>query len=852
MVAFFTKDDNRLTDKEKNEGEELNQPYEHYFIQRTYPDFSIDVDEFQRRIQKIRDTEMAKLTAKAEGGSNGFDVAWSLEGPTNIGGRINEVAVHPNNSQIIYAGLARGGVFKTTDGGANWFPIFDNQPFLSVGEITLDPSNPDIVYIGTGDENISISFNTGDGVWKSVDGGNNWQHLGLAEGKVVSTILVNPNNSNQIYVGCMGNPEVRDENRGLYRSNDGGTTWEKILYVDNDAGIIDIVMSPTDPQRLYAASWNRIRNLTESITQEQDSKIWRSSNGGNTWEELTVGLPGNYLSRIGLAISKQNPNKLYALYVSTNEDVENIYKTEDGGNTWFPTIEPGTLGNVLGNFGWYFGKIALHPNDDEQLYLLGVDGWRSYDGGGTWELFTPNWWTYEVHADKHDLTFIDDNSFLLATDGGLYRSDNEGFDWTDIDFIPNTQFYRIAVNPHMSGVYAGGAQDNGTTMGNANNMGNWPRIFGGDGFKPIFHPTDPDIFWVEMQSGNVSVTTDGGMEYMSFIDGIAEDDRRNWDTPYLLSKTNSFTTYYGTYRVYRNQNGAIPGWQIISPDLTDGNIYGDRFHSISTMDDSPLSDQILYVGTSDGNVWRTLDAGSTWDNITGNLPDRYVTSVLASSHQAGTVFVSISGYKGNGFEPHVFRSLNNGTTWQNINGNLPPIAVNDLLVLPEDTTDNTIFAATDAGVYATLNGGNSWQRIGSNMPFISVFDIDYDAPNKKLIAGTFARSILSFPLDSIINYESPSVSIQPAADNNAVSLSIYPNPASDYLAINMSHNGETNMPAPLMLTIYSTNGVLALQKQINTSSDLHNIYVGNLRKGMYLVQLTDAKNKYNSMKLLLK
>lgn len=837
-------------EEQKDEQKELSYPDEHFFAQRTYPDFTLDVAEFQKRIDDIRTAEIARTTAKSNGNSDGFLADWTVEGPGNIGGRINEVTVDPTNSNIIYAGLSRGGVFKTTDGGNTWFPIFDGQPFLSVGEITLDPVNPNIIYVGTGDENISASFSTGDGVWKSPDGGATWQHLGLQEGRVVSTILINPNNTNQIFVGCMGNPEQRDENRGLYRSDDGGSSWQKVLYIDNDAGIIDMVMSPSDAQVIYAASWNRIRNLTETITQEQDAKIWKSSDGGNNWVELTNGLPGNYLSRIGLTISKQNPNKLYAVYAGVDEQIENIYKTEDGGNTWYPTAPSGSLSNVTGGMGWFFGKIAVHPSDDEQLYLLGVEGWRSYDGGQNWSLFTPQWWLYEVHADKHDITFVDDNTFLLATDGGLYKTTDAGDSWEDIENITNTQFYRVAVNPFRPGFYAGGAQDNGTTMGNANDINNWPRIFGGDGFKPIFHPIDSTIFWVETQFGNLNVTTDGGDNYENFTDGIGQEDRINWDMPYMISKTDPYTLYCGTQYVYITQSGTTPNWQQISPDLTDGDIYGARFHTISTLDNSAFSDQILYVGTSDGNVWRTLNAGTTWDNVTGNLPERYVTCVLASPHQTNTVFVSISGYKGNAFEPHIFRSSNNGSNWQSIDGDLPPIAINDILVLPEDTTDNTIFAATDAGVFATFNGGTNWRRVGDNMPFVSIFDIDYDAENHKLIAGTFARSIQSFPLDSIVNYASLSVGFQQTVLPNNISLSVYPNPTCNYFTIK---NSEALLEKnnDLLLSIYTIDGKVLLQKPLKKSNDAANIYTGNLPKGMYMVDVSNQKQHYFTGKLLL-
>ena len=562
-------------------------PYEDFFLQKSFPDDAPNIDAIESAFRQIKQSELYR-NAPA-----GFDEPWITQGPGNIGARINTVAVHPLSEQIIYAGFSDGGVFKTTNGGQSWTPIFDEQNFLAIGDVVIDPHNSETIYVATGDHNISGFPFIGDGLYRSKDGGQTWQHLGLRDQRIISKVIIDPTNKDIIYAACMGLPFERNRDRGLYKSIDGGQSWEQVLFISEQTGVIDLIMDPNDSKTLYAAGWDRIRNNKESTVRGENADIYKTTDGGQTWQELYGNLPKGVNTRIGLANSKMNSNVLYAMYVDnelegdcegTGYNLKGIYKSIDFGATWTPIPTDlqanGLPCNALGGFGWYFGKLRVNPNDDNDLFLLGVDLWRTKDGGQSWFRATPNWWDYNVHADKHDLVFTAANNFLLATDGGLYKADINNENWEDLENIPATQFYRVAYNPNFPDWYYGGAQDNGTTGGNRLGINEWPRIYGSDGFQPVFHPTNPNKFYVETQRGGIRVTEDGGKNFRSATAGIDGEDSRNWDMPYLMSSHNPDVLYVGTDRVYRSETDTIPFWNPISERLTE-NENDFRDHNIS-------------------------------------------------------------------------------------------------------------------------------------------------------------------------------------------------------------------------------------------------------------------------------
>ncbi len=820
---------------EENEPEGV--PNEDFFLQRNYPETKFPLAAYEQAL------EMAQRENWLRSIPPGFNQPWVICGPNNVGARVNTIAVHPKDEKIIYAGYSAGGLYKTIDGGQNWLPLMEDQRFLAIGVIAIDPKNPEIVYVGTGDPNVTAYPFLGDGLYKTTDGGRTWQNLGLSETRIITSIVINPQNPQIINVGTLGLPFERNNQRGAYRSSDGGKTWRQTLFVSNQAGIIDIELDPSNPNVLYAASWDRIRTNKETVVVGPNAHVYKSTDGGINWLLLGGGLPTGPMSRIGLAIDPQQPQTVYALYSGADKRIDNIYRSRDGGQNWRAVIAWDSTGlgrDALGDMGWYFGKIVVNPVNSFEIYLLGVDLWRSRDGGKNWELGAPFWYKEDVHADKHALVYTPTGAIILGTDGGIYRSD-DGFSWTDIENIPTTQFYRVAYNPFQPNYYYGGTQDNGTLQGTASNQ-KWNRLYGGDGFQMVFDPINPRVFWVQSQYGSFQVTKDGGISYFTGKNGLNLSDRTNWDTPLIFSQTTPNTLYTGTYRVYRNSVNPQSNWQVISPDLTDGIIYESNFHTISTVNESPLDGNLLYAGTSDANVWRTDDGGKNWINITAGLPERYTTSVEPSPSDVNTIYVTQSGYRDNDFRPHIYKSSNRGRNWIAIASNLPPLAVNDLVVIP-NRRDSIIFAATDGGVFGTTNGGKEWNRLGVGMPIIAVYSLVYNPLRQELVAGTYGRSVQAYPLAGILNQQTTSTNLVAA---QTIDLQLYPVPVREELRINWEQ--KTLNGRQVKVRIFNALGQLAFTQQWETPLDLPlRAPTQGLPAGPYVLEWSDGQKTVSRM-----
>jgi photosystem II stability/assembly factor-like uncharacterized protein len=812
-------------------------PHELFYLDRNYPSDDVNPGLFQQRLAKA-----IQYDEHAGHSNRGLDHPWTLQGPGNIGGRVNAIAVHPADSDVILIGFSQGGIYRTVNAGLDWAPVFDDQASLSISHISFDPHDPKIVWASTGDVNISGYPFIGSGVYRSEDTGKTWQYSGLGNTGVLSKVMVDPNDQDIIYAGSMGFPSQKGNERGLFRTSDGGISWQKTLTIDDSTGIIDLVTDPFKAGRVYAAGWTRIRSSVITTNVTPGTCLYKSEDYGQTWINITNGLPTSNHSRTSIDIT--NDGTLFISYLGTveqgdcidyTESLLNVYKSFDSGLTWdtLPTAqEHGLPCDLFGQFGWYFEILKVNPQNPLDIFLLGVDIYRTLDGGLNWFEAAPPWWTYEVHADKHDLVFAHD-SIYLGTDGGAYKTDIDQLDqWVDIENIPATQFYRTTFNPHQTDQYYGGAQDNGTTGGNASAFNDWYRILGGDGFQPLFDPSDSFFIYAMTQNGNVYYSDNGGIGFDGLNEGLYGS--RYWDMPLVMSSQDPKILYCGGDRVFRiNMNDTLRVWTEISPDLTRGDsILGSRYPCITSIAQSSLDTLRLYAGTQDGFLWTTADGGITWTNITDGTPGFYVTSITCSTIHAEGVIATYSGYRDNDHQPYIYRSDNAGLLWQPIQSDLPMMGVNSLY-LPEGWNDTVLFAATDGGVYVSKDAGDHWERVGSNMPYMPVYDLDFNPDENTLIAATFSRGIMTFPMDELDL-------INGTHDVDAAQLehiTVYPTIANDFFSIDFSGselNGEE-----ATISLMTSNGIIAgiythrmesgnvkrIQREENMSPGLYVLYI---------------------------
>lgn len=724
------------------------QPWEAAVHKWSYPDEVWDASEASEALDLVRKQFEDR---EAEGVPRYIGGDWRMEGPENIGGRFNAIAVDPFNDLNMLAGACVGGLFRTTDGGANWDPVTDDFAWMAMGSIEYHPTEEGTVYLGTGDPQISSHPRLGSGVWRSTDGGGNWEHLGLDSARIVSKVLVLEDAPEIVMAATMGNPAISGPDRGLYRSADAGESWEQVLLPSDSAGVNDLAYD-AETGIMVAAGWNRLRNSTYSLVTGPESRLYRSDDQGLSWDAIENPWGDEDRCRIGL---DEINGRFYALVVGLDMQLDNIYRSDDGGFTWDALIPDGSIPyNVLGGFGWYFSKIRVNPWDQNDITVLGVDLWNTTDGGQSWDLLSPNWYEYTVHADKHDMEWSGPNTCILATDGGLYKTEDHGENWEDIENISASQFYRVSVNPHVPGRYTGGAQDNGTTSGSFEDLTGWNRDRGGDGFTPIFHPTDPNYRIATVQFANFAYSTDPqDEEYYDWynIEDTDYDDRKGWDSPIMLHPANPNHLWTGTQRMWKMEGGPWGEWESMSQDLTYNIEPALSYRVISIIAGSPFNEDIVAAGTADGRVWITEDGGNNWTEMAQGLPDRAVTDLYFDPYDENALFCTVSGYRDYSYTPHVLRAQIGGV-WQSISGDLPEHPMNSIVALDEETW----VVASDAGVFATVNSGTNWERLGT-MPWIPVFDLEVDNDMGRLVAGTFARSIQTFPVDSILAGTPPEI-----------------------------------------------------------------------------------------------
>jgi len=818
-------------------------PSEFFHQQRAYPNEDFPTEKYFKALE-ARDKMEVSTDAIAS-------VNWEPAGPSNIGGRIAAFVADPADTNIMILGAAAGGIFKSTDAGATWVPKTDQWNSLSVGAMAMDPNNSDIIYCGTGEANISTDSYAGFGVLKSTDKGETWFPSGLENSRHIGEIKVHPMNSNIVYAAVSGGLYSKGPDRGVYKSTDAGATWEKVLFVSDSTSAVDVDIDPTDTNIVFAAMWERLRGPSFRKAAGASTALYRSTDGGTTWSKDIPGLPANNpkLGRISIAVAPSNPNFVYLLYksASVNNGSDNnfygFYRSTDRGAS-FTKMPDGILPGEFASFGWYFGQLDVAPNDHLKVYLGEVDFFLSQNGGNSWSNISNAYssWTWEEQHPDHHTFWVNPNNpnhIIVGNDGGLFVTWQGRDNWKKLHDLPISQFYAIEVAFQNPLIVAGGTQDNGTLKTNDGGIDNWYEIYGGDGFHCKIDPTNSNVIYACSQNGGLGRSTNGGNSFSSITSGL-DLSRTNWSTPYIIDPDQPSNLYLGSYKLFKTTNQGN-SWTAVSPDLTKGpNGMLGTLTAVSVA--SYNNSKVLATGANDGSVYVSTDNGSNWQNRTAGLPNRYVTDVVVNRKAPNDIFVSLSGYNLDQCNPHVFLSHNFGENWTDISGNLPDVPVNSIIVDPE--RDSVLFIGTDVGVFFTKNLGATWYPLGEGLPNSPVFDLVYHAPSQVLYAGTHGRSIFAADVSVLTGVkEAGGLPVEFALKAN------YPNPfnPSTKIEFSVAEKGEYS------LKVYNINGELVaqlLQGYLEPGSYSALFSGAGYTSGIYFYRLEGA-GKAESRKMIL-
>ncbi|WP_396210952.1 WD40/YVTN/BNR-like repeat-containing protein [Flavobacterium sp.] len=680
-------------------------------------------------------------------------------GPAIMSGRIADIAQHPTNNQIIYIGAAGGGVWKSGDGGASFSPMFDKHN-QSIGCIAIDPNKPDnVIWVGTGETWTRNSVSAGDGIYKSTDGGLNWINMGLPKSDRISSIVIDPRNSDNVWVGVLGALWGDSDERGIYNSKDGGKTWSKIYGIDSKTGCSDLVIDPKNPDIMYASFWEFRRTAWSFNSGGLNSCLLKTTDGGKTWNKIHNGYPTGKLGRIAITVAPSNPDILYSVIECEKDSQKGMYKSTDAGKSWTHLNSDFAL--VVRPF--YFSRIVVDPKNPDIVYKGGLFGSISRDGGKTFKNLG------SMHADIHDIAIDmnDTNRIYCATDGGLYRSWNSGSTLDIVKNLPISQFYHISIDDAEPYNIYGGLQDNGSWYGPSKSDGgiearDWESVGYGDGFRVLKHPTKP-IIYSEMQGAENIWRYNIATKELKTIQPLPEKGvtklRFNWNTPIATGIANPDRIYAGSQFVHVSDDmGAT--WEIISPDLTTNNPAklnqensgglskdnsGAENHcTLFTIAESPKDKNVIWAGTDDGNVQVTKDGGKTWTNVTANIKglplNTWCYHIEASSFNAGSAYAVFDGHTKNDYQAYAYKTTDYGKTWNSI---ITKDIDGFTRSLQEDyVNENLLFLGTEKGLYITINGGKNWSKFENNMPATSVFYIDLHKKTNDLVMATHGRGII--------------------------------------------------------------------------------------------------------------
>ncbi len=723
--------------------------------------------------------EMFSKYKEMEKASSYKNLEWKYVGPTNISGRCTDVeAVTPRGgSYTIWIASATGGVWKSVNEANTFEPVFEDMPTASIGDLAIDPENPDVVWVGTGEANIFRSSNSGCGIFKTTDGGTTWKHMGLENTNTIARIRVNPRNSDIVYVAAGGHEWTDNEDRGLYKTTDGGKTWEKILYIDDHTGANDVVLDPSNPDIVYCTTWERVRdkwNDPRNYPSTKHSGIWKSTDGGKKWKKINNGLvDAQYRGRIGIDIAPSNPDVLYAYLDNYEFSMKlepgtkdtygrektgiikgaTVYRTDNGGELWtrvsgLTERQKTYMESHSATYGWVFSQIRVDPKNENRIYTMGLFLNVSEDGGKT---FKP---LHGMHVDHHGL-WIDPNNtdyLLNVQDGGLAISYDRGKNWRiPIIELPLAQFFTVEYDMQTPFWVYGSIQDHESFCGPVDLSGGFratkpvefSSVLGGEGTNHAIDFRDNTIF-ASSYYGVVERIRPGEEKSKVLLPEPLPGEtplRGQWLAPTELSLHNPDIVYHGMQCLMMSKDRGDT-WTKISPDLTgnDPKKMGDiSYQTISALSESPKRFGLIYVGTDDGKLWRTMDGGKNWDNIRAdNIPVKWVTRLVASKYNMGTVYMTQTGRRDDDLQVYLWKSTDFGNTWQDISGDIPLGGVN---VIREDHNDpNILYVGTDAGVFVTTDGGKCWEVLG-DLPFAYVHDLQIHPRENVVIIATHGRGI---------------------------------------------------------------------------------------------------------------
>ncbi|MCX6226424.1 MAG: hypothetical protein NTV01_17025 [Bacteroidia bacterium] len=709
------------------------------------------------------------------------DLKWQFLGPTNISGRCTDFAVvEPRGkSYTMYVATASGGVWKTVNEGVTWEPVFDQQVSTAIGDIELDPKNPQVLWVGTGEANIFRSSQSGCGIFKTADGGKTWKHMGLENTFTIARIVINPKNTDVLYVAASGHEWTTNPDRGVYKTTDGGNTWEKVLYVNDMTGAIDLVMDPSDPNTLYASTWQRIRKKWNDPRTEDSytgSGIWKTTNGGKSWEQINSGIPEpKFRGRIAIDIARSNPKVVYAFVdnyekVGDAEDGGNtdsygrpssgtikgatVYRSDNNGKSWTQVsgLTPEMkkyMQNHSATYGWVFAQMRVDPKDENTIYTMGLGLNVSTDGGKTYKELEG------MHGDHHGLWIDPNNTDYLVNvnDGGIVVSYDKGENWRRFtDNLPVAQFFNVNYDMSTPFKVYGSVQDHGSFAGTVDisdgrdkiQSGVFKGAPGGEGSNHFIDPRDPNLVYSAGFYGSISRVNLATGDRKSILPRVYDNEpplRGQWLAPFILSPHNPDIVYHGMQYLFMSRDQGNT-WNQISPDLTynDPEKIGDiQYQTLFSVSESPLKFGLIYAGTDDGRLHMTKDGGASWTELTSKLaPNRWISRIVASNYKMGRVYITQNGKRDDDFQVYIWKSEDYGATFKDISANIPLGPVN---VIREDPFDGKIlYAGTDMAVYVSKDGGNSWEVLG-DLPTTYVHDLIVHPRDNIMVIATHGRGM---------------------------------------------------------------------------------------------------------------